>query len=366
MKIPFLDLRSVNAQYKEAIENSLNGVIDSGWYLKGEQTQKFEDEFSNYIGVKHTIGVSSGLDALKIIFRAYKELGELEDGDEIIVPANTYIASILAISQNNLTPILVEPDIETFNLNPDLIEKNITQKTKGIMLVHLYGRNAYTEKIGKLCKKYGIKLIEDSAQAHGACYGRQRVGSLGDAAGFSFYPGKNLGALGDAGAICTNNDSLAECCRALGNYGSEEKYYNKYKGLNSRLDEIQASILRIKLKDLDNQNGIRRRIARYYLNHINEPKLVLPSVGKPNEHVWHLFVIKVKERERLVDYLDDYNISTVIHYPIPPHFQKAYQELNYLSFPITERIHEEVVSLPIWPTMKKKEMKYLVNVINNF
>ncbi len=366
MEIPFLNLQSVNAQYEKAIENNFKKVIDSGWYLKGEQTKRFEDEFSDYIGVKHTIGVGSGLDALKIILRAYKELGEMEDGDEIIVPANTYIASILAISENNLKPILVEPDIETYNINPDLIEEHITQRTKGIMIVHLYGRNAFTEKIGKLCKKYDLKLIEDSAQAHGACYESERVGSLGDAAGFSFYPGKNLGALGDAGAICTNNDSLAECCRTLGNYGSEEKYYNEYKGLNSRLDELQASVLRIKLKDLDSQNEIRREIANFYLDNIRNPDLILPSVGKSNEHVWHLFVIRTKERERFINYLKDNNISTLIHYPIPTHSQRAYQELSHLSLPVTECIHEEIVSIPLYPTMKDGEVKYIVNTINNF
>ncbi|MEP2448777.1 MAG: DegT/DnrJ/EryC1/StrS family aminotransferase [Balneola sp.] len=368
--IKFLDLQKINAKYAEEIKNAVNHVIDSGWYLLGKEVQAFENEFSDYIGVKNTIAVANGLDALRIILRAYIELGYMSEGDEIIVPANTYIASILAIKDNNLTPVLVEPDINTYNINPDLIEEHISEKTKGIMIVHLYGQNAYSEKIGELCEKFDLKLIEDAAQAHGAYYKNMKVGSIGDASGFSFYPGKNLGALGDAGAICTNNDELSDVCRALGNYGSEQKYYNKYQGYNSRLDEIQAAILRIKLKHLDQDTQRRNEIACYYLNNIDNPHVVLPKVDESDQklrtHVWHLFVVRVSNRENFIHYLEDAGIQTLIHYPIAPNKQKGYPKLQNYTLPITEKIHNEVVSLPISPVMTDKEVETVVDAINYY
>jgi len=370
--INFLDLKKINNQYSEEIQNSIKRVLDSGWYLLGDETKSFEYEFSEFVGVKHTIGVANGLDALRIIFRAYLELGLMSEGDEVIVPANTYIASILAISDNSLKPVLVEPDINTYNINPDLIEASITEKTKAIMIVHLYGQNAYYEKIGEICKKYNLKLIEDCAQAQGACFKNRRVGSLGDAAGFSFYPGKNLGALGDAGAITTNDDELADLCRALGNYGSHKKYENIYKGFNSRLDEIQAAILRVKLKYLDIDNQKRREVAQYYLDNIKNDNIILPkifnyqfSIINYNEHVWHLFVIRTKERDKLQKYLSENGIETLIHYPIPPHKQLAFKEFNDWSLPITDMIHKEVLSLPISPVTSYSNLNYITKQISN-
>lgn len=372
--IKFLDLKKLNQAYEKEIKKAINSVIDSGWYISGSQVEAFEKEYANFVGVKHTIGMANGLDALRIIFRAYIELGEIKEGDEVIVPANTFIASIMAIMDNGLNPILVEPDIDTYNIDPELIEKSITKKTKAIMLVHLYGQNAYTEKINAICKKYNLKLIEDAAQAHGAYYKGKRLGSLGDAAGFSFYPGKNLGALGDAGAICTDNDDLAETCRALGNYGSQKKYHNRYKGYNSRLDEVQAAVLRIKLKGIDQDNHRRREIADYYVRNIKNPKIILPKSKSDylasdltsNDHVWHLFVIRTEKRKALMDHLNKAGIQTLIHYPIPPHKQKGYAELNSHSFPLTEKIHEEVISLPISPVMSVKEVESIAIRINNY
>jgi dTDP-4-amino-4,6-dideoxygalactose transaminase len=370
--INFLDLQKINNQYSEEIQYSIKRVLDSGWYLLGDETKSFEYELSEFIGVKHTIGVANGLDALRIIFRAYLELDLMSVGDEVIVPSNTYIASILAISDNRLRPVLVEPDIDTYNINPDLIEEKITEKTKAIMIVHLYGQNAYSEKIGEICKKYNLKLIEDCAQAQGAYFKEKRVGSLGDAAGFSFYPGKNLGAMGDAGAITTNNDELADVCRALGNYGSHKKYENIYKGYNSRLDEIQAAVLRVKLKHLDDDNQKRREVAQYYIENINNENIILPTFRNSSfvisnlSHVWHLFVIRTKERDKLQKYLTENGIQTLIHYPIPPHKQKAYKEWNDLSFPITEQICKEVLSLPISPVINNDELEKMLNIINIF
>lgn len=372
MKVPFLNLRELNKPYEDDIKKAINRVVDSGWYLLGEEVETFEKEYSDFIGVEHTVGVANGLDALRIILRAYIEMGEFQEGDEIIVPANTYIASILAVTDNNLKPVLVEPDINTYNINPDLIEEHITEKTKGIMIVHLYGQNAYTEKIGMLCEKYYLKLIEDAAQAHGAYYKDKRVGSFGDAAGFSFYPGKNLGALGDAGAICTDNDELANVCRALGNYGSQEKYHNRYKGFNSRLDEVQAAVLRVKLKGLDNDNQKRREVAEYYLKNIHNDKIILPKISTSTsaltskKHVWHLFVIRTENRKALIDHLQKDGIQTLIHYPIPPHKQQGYPELYNLSLPVTGKIHNEVVSLPISPVMSDKEVKSVIEVVNTY
>lgn len=368
MKIPFLDLKAVNAPYEKGINEAIKRVVDSGWYILGSEVEAFEKEYSDSIGVKHTIGVGNGLDALRIILRAYMEMGIMEEGDEVIVPANTYIASILAITDNRLKPVLVEPDIYTYNIDPDLIEEKITDRTKAIMIVHLYGQNAYTEKIGELCKKYDLKLIEDAAQAHGASYKDKRVGSLGNAAGFSFYPGKNLGAMGDAGAICTDNEELANVCRALGNYGSQKKYHNNYKGFNSRLDEIQAAVLRVKLKGLDTDNQKRREIAEYYLNNISNPKVILPqpSTLTSKDHVWHLFVIRVTNRDTFVKYMTKKGVGTLIHYPVPPHYQKGYPELHEFSLPITEKIHKEVVSLPISPVQNKRDLIDTVITINEY
>jgi len=368
--IKFLDLKEVNKQYKKELIESCKRVIESGWYILGEEVEKFEKEFAEFCGTKYAISVGSGLDALKLIIRGYKELGLFKEKDEIIVPANTYIASILAISEERLNPVLVEPRIDTYLIDPDKIEEKITPKTKAIMAVHLYGQTCEMDKIYKIAKKYNLKIIEDSAQAHGAEYkwkenGEWRIkkaGNLGDASGFSFYPGKNLGALGDGGAVTTNDEKLAEVIKALRNYGSHKKYENLYKGYNSRLDEIQAAMLRVKLKYLDKENKKRKEIAKYYLENIKNNKIILPKII--TDSVWHLFVIRLKERDRLQKYLFENGIQTLIHYPIPPHKQKAYKEWNNLSFPITEKIHNEVLSLPISGVMNLEEAKKIVNVIN--
>lgn len=373
--IKFLNLQKINQCYAAEIKEATERVIDSGWYLKGEEVERFEEEFSSYNEVDYTVGVASGLDALRIILRAYIELGVMEEGNEVIVSAHTYIASILAIIDCGLKPVLVEPDINTYNIDPDRIEDNITKKTKAIMVVHLYGQNAYSKKIDRFCEKYDLKLIEDAAQAHGAYYKNQRVGSLGDAAGFSFYPGKNLGALGDAGAICTNNKELSVCCRALGNYGSQKKYYNKYRGYNSRLDEIQAAVLRVKLQYLDKDNQKRRRVAKQYLTKIQNPKIHLPQLNQIDEHknvdevsshVWHLFVVRTQSREELINHLEQEGIQTLIHYPIPPNKQEGYPELHQYDLPITEKIHKEVVSLPISPVHELEQIDKVIGVLNSF
>ena len=364
MKIKFLDLQKINARDAAEIKEAVNRVIDSGWYLLGNEVKSFEKEFGAYCGVKYCIGVANGLDALRLIFKAYMELGQLLEGDEVIVPANTYIASILSISDNRLKPVLVEPNINTFNLDEELIENAITSKTKAILLVHLYGQNAMTDKIQALAKKHHLFIIEDSAQAHGACFKDKKVGNLGDASGFSFYPGKNLGALGDAGAVTTNNKELAATIRALANYGSDEKYINKYQGLNSRLDEIQAAVLRVKLKKIDQDITKRRAVATSYIAGIVNQQIILPNNTELNTHVWHLFVIRNNNRDVLQQYLTDHGIQTLIHYPIPPHKQTAYVGWNTLSFPITEKIHQEVISLPIGPVMNKKEINEVIRVLN--
>lgn len=366
MTIPFLDLKALNTQHKEEIMESFERVIDSGWYILGKEVESFENEFAQYCGVKHCIGVGNGLDALILILQAYKELGMINDGDEVIVPANTYIATILAISKNNLRPVLVEPDIDTYNIDPAKIEEKITPRTKAVMVVHLYGQTADMEPIWQIAKKHDLKVIEDSAQAHGAFYKSQRTGNLGDASGFSFYPGKNLGALGDAGAVTTNDDTLANTLKALRNYGSHKKYVNQYQGINSRLDELQAPVLRIKLKYLDQDNQRRRAIAKSYRENIKNPKIILPKAVDEDSHVWHLFVIRTSERDKLQQYLHENNIQTLIHYPIPPHKQKAYPEWNELSYPITEKIHEEVLSLPISPVMSDYEVSTIVEIITRF
>ncbi|EAI8629098.1 DegT/DnrJ/EryC1/StrS family aminotransferase [Campylobacter lari] len=358
--INFLDLHKINARFEDKIKDKINEVINSGWYILGKQCTNFETNFAQYCGVKHCIGVANGLDALRIIIKAY----EFSKDDEIIVPANTYIASILAITDNLCKPVLIEPNINTYNINAKSIEEKITNKTKAIMVVHLYGQVCDMEPIYDLAKKYNLKIIEDCAQAHGANFKGKKVGSLGGAAGFSFYPGKNLGALGDAGCVTTNDDLLASKIRALANYGSHKKYENLYAGLNSRLDELQAGILDIKLKHLDDDNQKRKEIANFYMKNIKNENIILPKIDI--DHVWHLFVIRTKFRDKLQKYLNENNIQTIIHYPIPLHKQECYKDFNNLSLPITERIHNEVLSLPISPVMTQEEVKCIVDVINNW
>ena len=366
--IPFLDLKNINYQYRDELIKACIRVIDSGWYIQGSECEEFEKEFADYCGAKYCIGVANGLDALTLIIRAYKELKILKDGDEIIVPSNTYIASILAISENNLKPVLVEPDINTYNIDKEKIEEKITSKTKAIMAVHLYGQAVQMTKILELAKKYNLKVIEDSAQAHGA-YDvalNKKVGNIGDASGFSFYPGKNLGALGDGGAVTTNDQKLANTIKALGNYGSQKKYENLYRGTNSRLDEIQAAMLRVKLKYLDNEIQKRREIAKYYLQNIKNKDIILPIYKDENTHVWHLFVIRTTKREKLKKYLLDNNIQTLIHYPIPPHKQDAYNEWKNINYPISEQIHNEILSLPISGIQSLQDTKKITEVINEY
>ncbi len=364
--IPFLDLKDINSSRKHDLIKAFERVLDSGWYILGEEVKSFEREFAAYCGVKHCIGVANGLDALILILRAYKELGKLKEGDEVIVPANTYIATILAVSENRLIPVLVEPDLNTYNIDPTKIEEKITAKTRAIMPVHLYGQLADMSAICAIAKKHDLLVIEDSAQAHGALSGSKRAGSFGDASGFSFYPGKNLGALGDAGAITTDNDELAECINALRNYGSHKKYENLFRGLNSRLDELQAAFLRVKLQHLDEDNAKRRKIADYYLANIKKPKIILPQVENPESHVWHLFVVRSADRANLQKHLTENSIQTIIHYPIPPHKQQAYKEWNSTSLPITEKIHSEILSLPISPVLTLQDAKIVVELINDY
>jgi dTDP-4-amino-4,6-dideoxygalactose transaminase len=378
--IKFLDLQKINAQYADELKAATACVIDSGWYLLGNELNSFEKNLAEYIGVKHAIGVANGLDALRLILKAYIELGVMQEGDEVIVPANTYIASILAISDNRLKPVLVEPDINTYNLDISLIEKHITSRTKAIMVVHLYGRVCWSEELETIAKKYNLKIIEDNAQAIGAEFSYQstvisqqllikKTGALGDAAGFSFYPGKNLGALGDAGAVTTNNDELANMIRALANYGSKQKYVHEYQGLNSRMDEIQAAVLDVKLRYLDIENQRRREIAQYYCSHINNEKITLPLITNhlplTTNHVWHLFVIRTSKRDQLQQYLTGNDVQTLIHYPIPPHKQGAYASMNNLSLPITEKIHSEVISLPMSGVVEMKEVERVCLLLND-
>ncbi|WP_104719204.1 DegT/DnrJ/EryC1/StrS family aminotransferase [Helicobacter pullorum] len=360
--IKFLDLHKINQRFKSEIDLAISEVLESGWYLLGEKNKAFEENFAKYCETKFSIGCANGLDALHLAIRAY----DFPKDSEIIVPANTYIASILAISNCGLKPILVEPNLETYNIDVDLIEAKITEKTKAIVVVHLYGQAVEMEKIWELAKKYNLKIIEDSAQAHGAIYQGKKVGNLGDIGCFSFYPGKNLGALGDGGSITTNDEEVAIKIRAIANYGSLIKYENIYKGLNSRLDEIQAAILDLKLQFLDVDNQQRREIAKIYRENIKNEKIVLPKPYKEESHVWHLFVIRTKDRDKLQEYLKIKGIQTLIHYPIPPHKQKAYAEWNHLSFPITEQIHREVLSLPISPVMSKEEAFCVVQALNEF
>jgi dTDP-4-amino-4,6-dideoxygalactose transaminase len=368
--IPFLDLKAINAQYHDKLVTACMRVIDSGWYIDGNELKEFEQNFADYCGTQFAIGVANGLDALILTLRAWKELGKLKDGDEVIVPSNTYIASILAITENDLKPVLVEPDAVTFNIDYKKIETAITAKTRVILPVHLYGQITAMPEIMDIAAKHKLLVLEDSAQAHGAEIAGRKAGSWGDASGFSFYPGKNLGALGDAGAITTNDAELANMLKALRNYGSHEKYKNLVLGVNSRLDEIQAAILNVKLKFLDQENQHRRQIADLYLKEIKNPAIKLPLkyIEAKNylQHVWHLFVIRTQHREALQKYLTEHEVQTLIHYPIPPHKQHAYKEWNDLSLPISEQIHAEVLSLPIGPNLSMDEAKKVVQLCNGF
>lgn len=365
--IKFLDLQKINQQYADGLKAAAERVIDSGWYLLGNEIGEFEGMLNKYVGTSHSIAVSNGLDALRLILRAYIELGVMSEGDEILVPSNTYIASILAISDNGLKPVLVEPDPATYNIDIKSIEGAITSKTKGLMVVHLYGRVCWSGELEALAKKYSLKVIEDNAQSIGAEYNGKKTGALGDAAGFSFYPGKNLGALGDAGAVTTNNAELATAVRTIANYGSQKKYHNRYKGLNSRMDEIQAAFLRVKLGHIDAENAVRRDVARRYVNGITNPLVQLPAITEEVKgHVWHLFVIRVNDREKMQEYLLENGVQTLIHYPIPPHQQEAYSEWADRSYPISEAMHKEVLSLPISPVMEDEEVEAVIEAVNSF
>lgn len=371
--IPFLSLKDVTALHGAEINEAVSRVVNGGWYLQGAENEKFEKDFSEFIGAKHCVGCANGLDALIWIFRAYIEMGVMQPGDEVIVPANTYIATILAITENGLVPVLVEPKPNTLEIDDDLIESHITSKTKAIAIVHLYGRIAYTNKIGELCKKYNLKLVEDCAQSHGCKFEDGRMtGNLGDAAGFSFYPGKNLGALGDGGAMVTNDEELAKAVRALANYGSQKKYVFKYAGRNSRLDEVQAAVLDVKLKYLVEDNAHRKEVAHYYYEHINNPLITLPDLLPDEQNAYHLFPIVVSDgkRDALHDYLAENGVGTVCHYPIAPHKQECYSKETWnvpqLSLPITERLADEELSIPIGPTISMDEVKEVVKLINSF
>ncbi|MBF2708380.1 DegT/DnrJ/EryC1/StrS family aminotransferase [Flavobacterium soyangense] len=365
--IKFLDLKKINATYEAAFQEKLKAVLASGWYILGNEVAAFETNFAGYCGIKHCIGVGNGLDALVLIFKGYIQLGKLQKGDEVIVPANTYIASILAILQADLVPVLVEPKLETYNINPDLISEKITSKTKAILAVHLYGQLAEMDAINEIANQNNLLVIEDSAQAHGAFLSKNRMsGNLSNAAAFSFYPGKNLGALGDGGAVTTNDAELAKTIHSLRNYGSETKYYNDFIGTNSRLDELQAAFLNVKFPHLDDDNNKRKAIAKRYLSNIKNDKIRLPFWDFSNNHVFHLFVIRTKNRDELQHYLLDKGIQTMIHYPIPPHKQKALTDWNNLSFPITEKIHNEVLSLPMSPVLTEKEVDFIISILNQY
>lgn len=364
--IKFLDLKAINAAYENELKEACARVIDSGWYIMGNELEQFESKFAEYCETKHAIGVANGLDALILVLRAWKELGKLSKGDEVIVPANTYIASILAITENELVPVLVDPDIETYNLTKEGIEAAITPRTKAVLPVHLYGLISPMPEIMQIAKEHNLLVLEDCAQAHGAMTDGKKAGCWGDAAGFSFYPGKNLGALGDAGAITTNNDELAQTLIALRNYGSHKKYENSYQGLNSRLDEIQAAMLRVKLKYLDSETASRQNIANHYLRGINNSLVEVPKLNVDGEHVWHLFVVRCAHRDALIKHLVEHDIQTLVHYPIAPHKQQAYSEFNHLSFPLTEKLQDEVLSLPMSPCLSEQECQKVIDAINSF
>jgi len=364
--VEFLNLKKINNRQKNELINAVEKVIDSGWYIMGEELECFEREFSEFCQVDYTLGVANGLDALTLVLRAWKEMGKLKCGDEVIVQGNTYIASILAITENELVPVLVEPDSRTFNLNAKNIISAISDKTRVILPVHLYGQIAPMKEIMEIAREYNLLVLEDCAQAHGAQIDGKRAGSWGDAAGFSFYPGKNLGALGDAGAITTNNPELYNVLKALRNYGSEQKYLNIYKGVNSRLDEIQAAMLRVKLKFLEDDIQTRKNIAQRYISEIKNPLLELPYIENMENHVWHLFVLKTNLRAKLQSWLEKHNIQSLIHYPIPPHKQKAYGELQELSLPLTEALHTKVLSIPLDPTMSDNDINIVIEALNGF
>lgn len=366
--IKFLDLQKINRQYRDEMLQAAASVIDSGWYIMGEQVKKFEKEFASFCGTKHCIGVANGFDALILILEAWKQLGVMQEGDEVIVPSNTYIASILAVSRVGLVPVLVEPNINDYLIDPALIESKISSRTKAIIPVHLYGQLCDMDAINKIAAEHGLKVIEDSAQSQGAVYHDGRLsGNLSDASGFSFYPGKNLGALGDAGAVTTNDDTLAEAIYALHNYGSQVKYQNLYKGYNSRLDEMQAAFLSIKLKHLQAENEKRRSIASQYVQLISNEKLQLPAWPEDEKtHVWHVFTVRVKEREKFQQWLAAREIQTIIHYPVAPHQQQAYKEWNDKHYPVSELIHEEIISIPLSPVMDPGEIREVIDAANSF
>ena len=374
MKVPFLSLRDISEKYKSELHEAVLRVVDSGWYLQGKENAVFEQHYAKYIGTNYCVGCANGLDALILIFRAYIELGILNPGDEVIVPANTYIATILSITENGLVPILIEPDPNTLEIDDSLIEDKITPKAKAIVIVHLYGRNAYSEKIGKICEKYNLKLVEDCAQSHGCkSFDGKMTGSLGDAAGHSFYPGKNLGALGDGGAVTTNDSILADTIRTLANYGSNKKYVFRYEGRNSRLDELQAAILDVKLRHLDEDNNLRQQVAAYYYEYLQHPLITLPKHLPNEENVYHIFPIMVSGKENrniLHDYLAEHNIDTICHYPIAPHKQECYAKAVWntprLSLPVTERLADEELSIPISPCMTKEQIEFVVEIVNGW
>lgn len=360
--IAYLPLHQINALYDTELREAISRVLDSGWYLKGEATQRFEEAYAEYIGTRHCIGCGNGLDALTLILRGYIELGVMQPGDEVIVPANTYIASILAITERGLKPVLVEPALDTLQIDDSKIDQAITPRTRAIMIVHLYGRCAYTSRIGDICQKHHLKLIEDNAQAHGCTFEGRKTGSLGDAAGHSFYPGKNLGSLGDAGAVTTNDDELAAVVRALGNYGSHQKYVHDYKGRNSRIDELQAAMLLAKLPYLDAANQRRKEIASLYINKVENPQIRIPQSDR--DCVWHIFPIFSEQRDQLQQYLAKNGVETQIHYPIPPHKQRCYKEWSHLSLPITEQIHAQELSIPCHQAMTPADATVIVNLLN--
>lgn len=366
MQVPFLSLKDITAKYADELYEAVLRVTDSGWYLQGNENKRFEEDYAKYIGTKYCVGVANGLQALELMIRACKILNGWNDGDEIIVQANTYIATILSISQNNLKPVLLDPNPDTLELDVESIEKAITSKTRGVMLVHLYGRCLYNEKIGSLCKKYGLKLFEDNAQAHGCSYNGKKTGSLGTAAAHSFYPGKNLGAFGDAGAVTTNDEKIANLVRVLGNYGSSKKYVFDYIGENSRLSEMDAAVLDAKLKHLDDDNSRRKQIAKMYYNGIKNPLIKWPVIKADESNVFHIFPVFTEKRDELQQYLKEKEIGTIIHYPIPPHKQAAYKEWNNLSFPVTEKIHAQELSLPMSPTLANEQVQYVIDVINEW
>jgi len=364
--VPFLDLKRLNRQYQSEINEAVLRVSESGWYIHGEECRNFESKYAEYCGAGYCVGVGNGLDAIRLIFASYIELGVMTKGDEVIVPANTYIASILAVSECGLVPILVEPDINTYNIDAELIEEKITNRTKAILAVHLYGQICPMECLSQIAEKYNLKLIDDAAQAHGAVYKSIKAGNLCHATAFSFYPTKNLGALGDAGAVTTNDKQLADVVRSIANYGSKEKYVHQYKGFNSRLDEIQAAILSAKLKGSDTDIMEKRRIAKLYIGNITNPKVVLPSFINEEEHTFHLFVIRTEQRDMLKTYMQENGVQTQVHYPIPPHKQEAYKEWNEMSFPITEKIHREILSLPVFVGMTDDDVRKVIEVINRW